>query len=103
VLPIPVVRQLANRLELHRLRSGSPLAGPIFANVVGKPLSLGSVVNRVILSALNRCGACGSLKRTTIQQTTSSSVTLASQSGTVGTRHDAAWEATSTVSVYQIW
>jgi len=57
--PIPVIRQLADRLELHRLRSGSPLAGPIFANAVGRPLSLGSVVNRVILSALNRCGSCG--------------------------------------------
>ena len=44
---------------MHRLRSGNPLAGPIFANSVGKPLSLGSIVNRVILPALNRCEACG--------------------------------------------
>jgi integrase len=57
--PVPVIRQLADRLELHRLRYGSPLAGPIFANAAGKPLSLGSVVNRVILPALNRCEACG--------------------------------------------
>lgn len=55
---VPVVRQLADRLEIHRLRSLSPLAGPIFANSLGKPLSLGSVVNRVILPALNRC-QCG--------------------------------------------
>ena len=34
---------------MHRLRSANRLAGPIFANSVGKPLSLGSVVNRVIL------------------------------------------------------
>lgn len=33
--------------------------GPIFANSVGKPLSLGSLVNRIILPALNRCEACG--------------------------------------------
>lgn len=57
--PVPVIRQLADRLEMHRLRSGNKLTGPIFANAVGKPLSLGSVVNRVILPALNRCGACG--------------------------------------------
>ncbi len=57
--PVPVIRQLADRLEMHRLRSANPLAGPIFANALGKPLSLGSVVNRVILPALSRCGACG--------------------------------------------
>lgn len=57
--PVPVIRQLSDRLEMHRLRSGSPLAGPIFVNSLCKPLSLGSVVNRVILPALNRCEACG--------------------------------------------
>ncbi|MGP0018510.1 MAG: tyrosine-type recombinase/integrase [Candidatus Sulfotelmatobacter sp.] len=57
--PVPVIRQLADRLEMHRLRSGKPLKGPIFANSLGNPLSLGSVVNRVILPALNRCEACG--------------------------------------------
>jgi integrase len=57
--PVPVIRQLADRLELHRLRSGNPSDGPIFANSLGKPLSLGSVVNRVIFPALNRCEACG--------------------------------------------
>jgi integrase len=44
--PVPVIRQLADRLEIHRLRSGSPLVGPIFANALGKPLALSSVVNR---------------------------------------------------------
>jgi integrase len=57
--PIPVIRQLADRLEIHRLRSRNPLTGPIFANSVGKPLSLGSLVNRVILPALSRCEFCG--------------------------------------------
>jgi len=56
--PIPVIRQLAERLEMHRLRCGNPRSGPIFANAVGKPLSLTSVVNRVILPALNRCEHC---------------------------------------------
>jgi integrase len=60
--PVPVIRQLADRLEIHRLRSGSPLAGPIFANALGKPLALGSAVNRVILPVLNRCEACGKVE-----------------------------------------
>ena len=57
--PIPVIRQLADRLEIHRLRNGSPVAGPIFANALGKPLALSSAANRVILPALNHCEACG--------------------------------------------
>ena len=57
--PVPVIRQLADRLEMHRLRAGNRSTGSIFANSVGKPLSLGSVVNRVILPALNRCEECG--------------------------------------------
>ena len=57
-----MIRQLADRLEIHRLRYGSPVAGPIFANVLGKPLALSSSVNRVILPALNRCEACGKAK-----------------------------------------
>jgi integrase len=56
--PVPVIRQLAQRLEMHRLRCGNPQSGPIFANALGKPLSLGSVVNRVILPTLNRCEVC---------------------------------------------
>jgi len=56
--PVPVIRQLAERLEMHRLRSGSPQSGPVFANAAGKALSLGSIVNRVILPALNRCETC---------------------------------------------
>jgi integrase len=57
--PVPVIRQLAERLELHRLRCGNPQCGPIFANATGKALALTSVVNRVILPALNRCERCG--------------------------------------------
>ena len=60
--PVPVIRQLADRLEMRRLRLGNPLTGPIFANSTSNPLSLGSVVNRVILPALNQCEACGKAK-----------------------------------------
>ena len=57
--PVPVIRPLADRLEMHRLRSGDRKVGPIFANSVDNPLSLGSLVNRSILPVLNRCGHCG--------------------------------------------
>jgi integrase len=57
--PVPVIRQLAERLEMHRLRCGNPQSGPLFANSVGKPLDLASIVTRVILPALNRCERCG--------------------------------------------
>jgi len=56
--PVPVIRQLAERLEMHRLRCGNPQTGPIFANVLGKPLALGNTVHRVILPALNCCEFC---------------------------------------------
>lgn len=61
--PVPVVRQLADRLEMHRLRSGNPQTGAIFANALGKPLALGSVVNRVILPPLSRCEICKKAER----------------------------------------
>src|SRR5271165_6743008 len=57
--PVPVIRQLAERLELHRLRCGSPQTGPIFANALGKPLELSSITNRLILPSLNVCERCG--------------------------------------------
>jgi len=44
---------------MHRLRSGNPETGPIFANSAEKPPALSSVVNRVILPALNCCELCG--------------------------------------------
>jgi integrase len=62
---VPVIRPLAERLEMHRLRSGNPEAGPIFRTSVtkdhpnGTPLSLHNVVNRQIVPTLNRCSLCG--------------------------------------------
>jgi integrase len=56
---VPVIRPLAERLEMHRLRSGDPEAGPIFSTSNGTPLSLHNVVNRQIKPALNRCRHCG--------------------------------------------
>jgi integrase len=55
---VPMIRQLAERLDMHRLRCGNPQSGPIFANSVGKPLALPNVEKRVIVPALNRCEVC---------------------------------------------
>ena len=60
---VPVIRQLADRLDLHRLRSGNPQTGPIFANASGYPLALVSITNRFILPTLNRCEHCGKWER----------------------------------------
>jgi len=56
--PVPVIRQVAERLEMHRLRSGSPQTGPMFRNNAGKPMAMDSVENRLVRPALNRCVAC---------------------------------------------
>jgi integrase len=56
---VPVIRPLAERLEMHRLRNGNPETGPIFSTSNGTPLSLHNVVNRQILPTLNRCSHCG--------------------------------------------
>ena len=55
---VPVIRQLADRLELHRLRCGNRATGPMFPNAAGEPRALSSLVHRVILPALNRCETC---------------------------------------------
>jgi integrase len=57
--PVPVIRQLAERLELHRLRCGNPQVGPIFANSIGGRLNLNNLLAREMLPALNRCAVCG--------------------------------------------
>ena len=59
--PIPVVKQLADALEAHRLRMGK-LAQPdlpIFQSGNGKPLNLDNLVRRAIVPALTRCEVCG--------------------------------------------
>jgi integrase len=44
--PVPVIPQLAQRLDAHRERCGNPLAGPIFANSVSHPLDLNACYQR---------------------------------------------------------
>jgi integrase len=58
--PIPVVKQLADALEAHRLRAGK-LAQPdlpIFQAGNGKPLNLDNLARRVIIPALSPCAIC---------------------------------------------
>jgi integrase len=63
---VPVIKQVADRLEFHRLRNGNVQEGPMFPN--GKkplpnnskqPLCLNNVLGRQILPALKRCEHCG--------------------------------------------
>ncbi len=59
--PVPVVKQLADALEKHKLRIGK-LAQPnlpIFQAGNGKPLNLDNLVRREIVPALTRCEVCG--------------------------------------------
>jgi integrase len=56
---VPVIRQLAERLEMHRLRCGNPTSGPMFGTSKGTRLSMHNVRLREIVPALNRCGVCG--------------------------------------------
>jgi len=60
--PIPIIGKLAARLIPHRARQGNPIAGPIFANEVGKPLDPNNLLQRVILPALDVCGFCSKQK-----------------------------------------
>src|SRR5215469_136782 len=56
--PVPVIKPLAERLELHRLRCGNPVTGPMFKNSKRKRLSMHNVRERDILPALSRCITC---------------------------------------------
>lgn len=57
--PVPVIRQLAERLEIHRLRCGGPKVGPIFASSLGTRISTNNLLNRQMRPALDRCKHCG--------------------------------------------
>ena len=56
---VPVIRPLAERLEIHRFKGGELKSGPIFRTSEKTALSLHNVVNRQILPTLNRCAHCG--------------------------------------------
>jgi integrase len=52
--PVPVIRQLAERLEAHRKRFGDARTGPIFVNSVGNPLDLNACYQREMKDVLKR-------------------------------------------------
>jgi integrase len=58
--PIPVVKQLAEAFEAHKLRAGKLAEDgkPIFQAGNGEPLNLDNLVNRGIKPALSRCVTC---------------------------------------------
>jgi integrase len=55
---IPVIGWLANRLEQHRARLGSPTSGPMFPNAAENAVDWDSVLRRQILPSLNLCTSC---------------------------------------------
>jgi len=57
---IPIVRQLADALEAHKLRAGKLAQSnlPIFQAGNGQPLNLDNLVRRVIIPALSPCAIC---------------------------------------------
>ena len=54
--PVPVIPQLAQRLDAHRKSCGNPVAGPIFVNSVGNPLDLNSCYQQQMKDVLKRAG-----------------------------------------------
>jgi integrase len=54
--PVPVIAQLAERLDRHRMLSGNPRSGLMFPGIAGKPVNLDALVVRVIRPALKNAG-----------------------------------------------
>jgi integrase len=54
--PVPVIAQLAQKLNLHRERSGSVDKGIVFPNTKGKPLCLNGLAHDVIRPASAKAG-----------------------------------------------
>jgi integrase len=59
---VPMIKQLAERLDLYPLRCGNPQKGPMFANLSGNPTSIDNMLCRQILPALHGCMTCKKTK-----------------------------------------
>jgi integrase len=55
---VPIIPQLQQMLDAHRLASGNPKTGPMFKNSAGNPMDLHNLEWRVILPILHRCKHC---------------------------------------------
>jgi integrase len=53
---VPVIRQLAEKLDLHRDLAGKPANGLMFSGPLGKPINLDALVHDVIGPALRKAG-----------------------------------------------
>jgi integrase len=58
--PIPIVRPLADALEVHRLRMGELAAAdlPMFQSGIGTPINLANVAKRIIVPRIEKCVRC---------------------------------------------
>jgi integrase len=54
---VPLIRQLAERLNLHRELQGNPSSGLMFESPAKKPVNLDALARDVIRPALEKCGA----------------------------------------------
>jgi integrase len=54
--PVPVVAQLAERLELHRSLSGNPGNGFMFPSPAGKPFNMDALARDVIVPLVTKAG-----------------------------------------------
>lgn len=54
--PVPIVAQLAERLECHRTLSGNPANGLIFLSPAGNPLNLDALTAHVIVPLVTKVG-----------------------------------------------
>jgi integrase len=54
--PVPVVAQLAQRLELHRSLSGNPANGFMFPSPAGKPVNMDALARDVIVPLATKAG-----------------------------------------------
>ncbi len=54
--PVPVIPELAERLDAHRQLCRNPLTGPIFANSLGRPLDLERLYRVDMRNVLARAG-----------------------------------------------
>jgi integrase len=54
--PVPVIAQLARRLDLHRRLSGNPANGLMFLSPVGKPVNLDALAANVIVPLVTKAG-----------------------------------------------
>jgi integrase len=54
---VPLIRQLAERLNLHRELQGNPGSGLMFEGPAKKPVNLDALARDVIRPVLEKCGA----------------------------------------------